>query len=294
MPNNKRLLFFDVLRVTAVSFIVLRHISTAIIDFYPFNLMLGFRHIYYVSMGGLGVSILLFVSGAVLEYQKKTINDYKSLLYFYEKRFWRIYPAYWLTMIPGTAFLILFNYEWSIFDLLMQYSGFNAFIGHWGGSINAVGWFIGMIMILYILYPLLSKLSSKNPLLFLFSTFIISRIFYFLFSYYDIGNSGERWFPLCNLFEFGLGIIIIQTGFYIKSVYSWKPLMIASDLSFYVFLVHVPTLYLARDNVFMYILTTICIAITLWRIDIFIKPLITPAIPSILKRFSGGEQKGIR
>jgi peptidoglycan/LPS O-acetylase OafA/YrhL len=47
------------------------------------------------------------------------------------------------------------------------------------------------------------------------------------------------WFPLCNAFEFCLGIGIVQNKWYPKDVKDHPIIRKLSDLSFYVFLFHV-------------------------------------------------------
>jgi peptidoglycan/LPS O-acetylase OafA/YrhL len=59
---------------------------------------------------------------------------------------------------------------------------------------------------------------------------------YYMFPIY---GSGWDWFPLCRIFNFGLGIYLLQTGLFPKAI-SNRSIAFLSTMSFYVYLVHFP------------------------------------------------------
>lgn len=152
-------------------------------------------------------------------------------------------------------------------DIIAQFTGFNAFLGKWGGNINFIGWCIGLFVILYLILPFIYKAMNKCPYLTLICLALISTLTrYFLYTTVYRGIEGgtdivegiPRWFPLYNLLEFGLGMFIVLKGFYPKNVNNSRLITYLIDLSFYVFLVHVPLLGLQNpisgNNLSMFII----------------------------------------
>ncbi len=96
-----RLLIFDLLRIIATELVVTAHIAQKL-NIPILNGTYGIPNFYFVSLGGMGVTILLVVSGAVLRLNHTNVTNYKD---FIIKRLYRIYPAYWCSLV-----LILMGY----------------------------------------------------------------------------------------------------------------------------------------------------------------------------------------
>ena len=226
-----RLLFFDLLRVGSVALIILAHLSKSF--GHPINIL-----------GVIGVAILIFISGAVLEYSQKRLETTDDIATFYVKRLFRIYPAFWMSFLLGLLFIPK-GYDLSPVRIMVEFTGFTAWTGYWGGLINSVGWFVGLIITLYFLYPFLSASIRKYPVLMLVliaGVEITARYAISAGMSPDLGLLPERWLPFCNFLEFGLGIWIVQRGIYPKQTYDNPALRAAADISFYVFLIHYPLL----------------------------------------------------
>jgi peptidoglycan/LPS O-acetylase OafA/YrhL len=239
MTETKRLLFFDLLRIGAIAAIVLYHFSLcfSIKPYCDDNL---FFNIIYLNEGIIGVAVLIFVSGAVLEYTHSQLNGVDQLSEFYMKRLVRIYPAFWMSLVIG---LVLAPYFLQLpkFNLFCEFTGFSTWSGTFGGVINGVGWFIGLIIVLYFLFPFLSASIRKYPYLMLFLitfTEIFTRYFVNVIHFPLLGTAPDRWLPVCNLLEFSLGIFFVQQNFYPKATYDSKIILFLADISFYVLLVH--------------------------------------------------------
>jgi peptidoglycan/LPS O-acetylase OafA/YrhL len=124
-------------------------------------------------------------------------------------------------------------------------TGFYAFFtNQFGGPIFEVGWYIGLIISLYLLYPFIANIFDKNPHRAIIILFIISVISRVCCGYLQENNIGYRlidWFPLCRVFEFGIGIYLVRTGLYphinLTGMTS-KAIIFLGELSFYIFLVH--------------------------------------------------------
>jgi peptidoglycan/LPS O-acetylase OafA/YrhL len=242
--KRSRILFFDVLRIIFIAFIIYGH--------YQFPFFSGINKILYIDgylpydiyplgLTGLAVFGMIFISGAVLEYNYKKIerfSDYKKFLF---KRFIRLYPAYWMSlllaiMIPPWVFPNGF------FGIFMEFTGFFFLLGKGAGYLNIMGWFIGTIFCLYLLFPFLSRIVEKYRLWSLFIFMMMSYLSRFLLFAYDPNSSLDlmyRWLPFTNVFEFCLGIYLIQNTFYLKNVNKYPFIQRLSEFSFYAFLFHI-------------------------------------------------------
>jgi peptidoglycan/LPS O-acetylase OafA/YrhL len=251
---NERILFFDMLRILAILIVVLGHVCAALGSpgWY------GIQNFDYTSFAGTGVTLFLIVSGAALtvSHPRIKIDEYKEFVF---KRAIRIYPAYWIACAMAVLVAYLFAYQnflgFSLIQYVLTFSGFYAFLGgqfggSFGGPILAVGWYIGLIISLYLLYPLIARLFDRDPyiaIVALFAVSIISRLFCGYLQSHGYGYRMTDWFPLCRVFEFGLGIYLIRTGLYLKinlNGIARRLIVFGSELSFYVFLAHYPFIFL--------------------------------------------------
>jgi len=241
--KSERLVFFDILRILFVALIVYNHFKfLPILSLNNFFSKDGYSlfNLYPNSPGILALYGMIFVSGAVIQYSYNKIRSRKEYEQFIAKRFIRLYPAYWMSLIFGIILLpwvFLSNPLGSLFE----FTGFFAFLGTGSGIINQMGWFIGAIFSLYLLFPLISQALGKYGIKALILFMIIgfgSRLFFFTYNPLNLYDT-FLWFPLCNLFEFGLGIYIIQKHFYPAMKGDYPLIRELSELSFYVFLFHV-------------------------------------------------------
>lgn len=238
MENGKRLLFFDILRIVSVALIIFCHIATV----YHWRMFFGptLFHIFYLNTGVVGVALLIFVSGAVLEFSHPNLSGNDEIFVFYVKRLFRIYPAFWMSMVIGLAFSAYLIYR-PILITFLEFSGFNAWSGGWGGLINPCGWFVGLIVALYFLFPFLSAFIKRYPwqmLCLIAVAEIFSRYALATGHIQMLAGAPDRWFPFCNLLEFSLGIWVVQQGIYPKWTHDNVPIRFFADISFYAFLIH--------------------------------------------------------
>jgi peptidoglycan/LPS O-acetylase OafA/YrhL len=260
--NENRVLLFDFLRVVAIVMILFSHVSLTLGPPYDrFNqFFVGLTNLFYwTTWGEIGVTLFLIISGLSLEYGYggKKIN----FASFYKKRIIRIYPIYYMSLLLGLGILVVFGMwghlrysepfiilpNFGFGDLLLSLSGFNAFAGKWGGSIVWASWFIGLVMVLYLLYPVISYAVNKSPWTTIFALLVVSLASRYLVEQSTIlsGNPKE-WFPLNRIFEFGLGVFLInilgkQFFTSLNRVLRYFPgLVPLSALSFPIFLIHDP------------------------------------------------------
>jgi peptidoglycan/LPS O-acetylase OafA/YrhL len=214
----------------------------------------GIPGFYYVSLGGFAVTLFLVISGAVLQLQYgSTATAYGE---FVAKRILRIYPIYYLSLLLGVGIYAaradLSKLGWA--DIPLSLTGFYAFAGKWGGPFVATSWYVGLIMVMYLLFPLLSRWIKKRPLVSLFTLLLVSVASRLLLGACEVlPNRPLDWFPLCRVFEFSLGIYI---GAAVPRRFcdfggGWgragTGVVFLSALSFPLFLMHHPLLAIVVD-----------------------------------------------
>jgi peptidoglycan/LPS O-acetylase OafA/YrhL len=109
--------------------------------------------------GEVGVDMFVVLSGIGLALSTSAEGAGRFLV----RRFWRIYPAYWIVL---TAFIaadvFVRNLRFTATDVLLHYVGLHAWFGdRYAMSINDSFWFITLIVTLYLLYPFLRRLVDR-------------------------------------------------------------------------------------------------------------------------------------
>ncbi len=169
MKQKQRLFYLDFVRAVAVISIVMIHFNTRFLYIdppAPEKAVLT-TSICNVYLGDWGVSLFLILSGASLMYVYRDVCDWK---YFYKKRFLSIYPMFWIAYTVYFFYLFYINqavpggeipkgrFLFSVlaFDGLLRANGYPTFylLGEW---------FLGLIVLLYLLFPVLRKLLLEKP-----------------------------------------------------------------------------------------------------------------------------------
>ena len=273
--KKHRILFFDLLKIASVLIIVYAHSPEKTI---PYSVLFPdgfFYNIYPLSLALLAVYVLIFVSGAVMEYNYSEIHEFSEYIGFLFKRFIRLYPAFWVSLIIGIILFPAFLIHTSIVNIIWEFTGFYIFTGQGAGVINRMGWFIGTIFVLYMLFPVLSKTIRKYPTVSLLSFMAVSFL-----SRYVLLTTGVlpyeslyRCLPICNLFEFGLGIYLIQNNFYPKNTKNHLLIGKISDFMFYILIFHFifintgATFVVFHDALLTFIVCTISVSLYMMVID---------------------------
>lgn len=164
-----------------------------------------------IPSGAMGVSLFIILSGLSLTISSGK-GDKLNIKEFYIRRFIAIYPLFWICYIFAFTVYSFMNGQFPIntsaplatyFLSLIAFDGFllykipnNYLIGEW---------FLGFIIIIYILYPLLRYFSQKSIWLTIIGCLFIH---YFLFYHRDFTlGMGMMRFPLSRLVEFCIGIM---------------------------------------------------------------------------------------
>lgn len=117
------------------------------------------------TWGDLFVTVFFAISGTVLYYNYPKITSLKT---FYFKRWKAIFPAFYLCFLPFFLLdVIRFNnffYAGNPLRFLFSLFGMDGYFLYKCQNYYQIGeWFLGAIIMLYMLYPLLSSAMNKSP-----------------------------------------------------------------------------------------------------------------------------------
>lgn len=215
---RQRLFYLDLVRALATVLIVLAHFNN------PFLAEDG-RHLitnqpFGIYVGSWGVSLFLIISGSALAY---TYRSPISLKTFYFKRFKGIYPMFWIAWILGTLYFFIdrgghpINAA-SVKSVIWTVLGVDGLASNFGiPTAYLLGeWFLGFIIIFYVVFPLLNRGVEKRPL-------ITAGIVLALYLATLVLMRGGANFPASILLttrlpELAFGIYLIR---YVKKVPAW-------------------------------------------------------------------------
>ncbi len=196
MQIKTKLYDMEILRAFAIVLIVVFHSQEYLHVF--------FNNInQWDDMAHIGLSLFFFISGFLLYYNYKNINFKNDLKTFYYRRAIRIYPLYWFALFIAFILLIIAYGFISIpphdHAAILKFSSIISGIlglqalteGNIGLNLSPF-WFVGVILIYYLLYPFFTKPKnlinmfslSLAFLLFLYVLNFKLNINYNLFYYY--------------------------------------------------------------------------------------------------------------
>lgn len=171
--KKERVLYLDVIRIIGFLAVTAFHFATwcgvnAIVSDY-LELYVGFNTFRWAPIA---YSCFFMVSGAALIYQYGAGLRLKE---YYRKRFLGIFPLFWLAY--ALVFLEEFYVKKSMpeapkITFLLTIIGMDSYLNEYIADFALIGeWFLGAIIILYILFPLYRAVMKKNkyilPLAFL-------------------------------------------------------------------------------------------------------------------------------
>lgn len=161
--KKERVLYLDLIRIVCFFMVTSYHFSVAVrtlgIEAAYIDIFQGINHIVWAPIA---VSCFFMVSGAALIYhyeEKLLLKEY------YKKRFLGIFPLFWLAYL--FAFLDYFYRSKSMPDapkinFLLTVIGMDGYLYEYVDNFYMIGeWFLGAIIILYILFPLYRLIMCK-------------------------------------------------------------------------------------------------------------------------------------
>ncbi|MFX1570889.1 MAG: acyltransferase family protein [Promethearchaeota archaeon] len=240
---REKLIEFDILRIISILIVVIViHFPTAytypfFIHYSPYQGFLFHTMGIHVSMGS-----FVFVSGFGLYLNKnyRNIKTTEKLFGFLKKRFLRIFPLYWIALILFVLFLGYSNMDFLF--LLAHVFGIHMIVAPIFGEPMLTLWFIGIIVIYYLIFVVLSSTGSIKRLI------PTSLVILFLFAILNIytGLVEYRFFYYYLLFVLG----IISANIYTSSQYTqikefirkknkFFPLIIAFGIALLSFVIYI-------------------------------------------------------
>ena len=178
---GERFIFFDALRGLAIIWIAVFHMTFQAFSDQP-TLNIPILITPYILEAGYGGVLLFFIISAFLLCHMMTIRqaEQKTLLSFYIRRFFRIAPLFYTLLIYQVLYnAVLLGKHHSIFEIAVNILFiFNIIPGMNQGIVSA-GWFIGVIMLFYLFFPLFHKYFNDTwkTATFIIWSILISYVF---------------------------------------------------------------------------------------------------------------------
>lgn len=204
---KKRIVAFDYIRVLAMFCIIVFHWNGFLQLVKVQTQSIFVMEFKSGNIAHIGVSLFFILSGASLMISNSNKLEIKSYLL---KRFLSIYPLYWITYI---AIYISFYYIKNVplpapkKSLILSFLGMDGFLNYRCDAIYLIGeWFVGCIVIIYLLFPILYKCVNKYPV----KTAIVTAVLFVLWvCFYPFEMEINR-FPLTRLPEVMFGMYYVK------------------------------------------------------------------------------------
>ena len=214
---KERIFYLDFVRAIAVVFILITHFNAWYVfgrEVPMYDKCVFFEYPFGIYVGAVGVSLFLIISGSALMY---TYGDKLELKTFYKKRFVSIYPMFWIAyfvaFIPQLRIWNATGVVISKKSFILTVFGMDGYLSELGTNFFIVGeWFLGFIIIFYVIFPLLRVCINKNEVI----TVIAVVILYILsIRFYNSAFAISKFLPI-RLPELVFGMVFIKHRFKVK------------------------------------------------------------------------------
>lgn len=206
VAKPERLFSPDLIRLLSFLSVVLFHFNMEIFQNYPNAMRIGSLSYAGQSMGDIGISMFIIISGLSLSFSGQKNFSIGS---FFKKRFLAIYPSFWIAYIIVGVVYFLVNghfvgdgHHWKI---LLSVIGLDGFFLYKMQNYYLVGeWYTGYMLITYLAFPLLFYGCKKNLLV----TWLLVMIVFFVvgINYHSLFKVYINCNPLMRLPDFLYGI----------------------------------------------------------------------------------------
>lgn len=233
----KRIKYFDLLRIVCFVFITFYHmmIQLYIDGIYPSEKLSPFFSNANMHIATLAVAVFFMLSGASLAYTTKEKFD---LINFYKKRFIRLLIPFYIVIVSCAivAAIIVPNFmnhfagvpKWRFIFTVLGLDGWVSMHNIATFSIRIGEWFLGALVILYVLFPLFRFLMLKNSKVFFGTATLV-----YLIVVYTYSSNVPVYMSLClKGYEFILGMLF---GFYANRFnYKWMVITVPIVIFFFI------------------------------------------------------------
>lgn len=223
---KKRIFYLDFIRALSFIFIVIFH----------FNVSIGAHNIYVNStnipiifydykngnLGQIGVSLFFIISGAGLMLSNK---ENFNLKHFFNKRIFSLFPMFYLAYFLVTCYYFIRYASLNPFGVMRGKASFVWTILGMDGYLAPLipnyyllgEWFLGCIILLYCLFPVLRYLLIKmNKYV---SILLVGLIYIITVQFYPFENYPIEFFVIARMLEFFFGMFVIMYIPKIKGLY---------------------------------------------------------------------------
>lgn len=228
--NTTRLIALDYLRGLAALGIVFYHYTSWSFKPYDSSTVMGRIGIY-------GVSVFYVLSGITLYHVYNRFEGKQSVVAFFTKRVFRIFPLLWLSILLN-IFWIGGSYSAKI--LWLNFSGLFGFLSP-SSYISVGGWSIGNELFFYSIFPFVIYAGQKRKWI-IGTFFILTAILAIYFSFFELDSAKkleEQWStyinPLNQLVFFFGGVYAAKLYGMAKNTSVGPVLLILSALVFIVY-----------------------------------------------------------
>ena len=205
--KRERLFYLDLIRAISMLLIVIYH--------FPLSFYVGTADVLHSTVNGRwGVAVVyvfFMISGASLFYRYGTEERLDAAAY-YKRRIISIYPLFYLAYILG--FMYVFWARGRVYEYVPGWAmiwtvlGMDGYLNSILPTFTMVGeWFLGAIIIVYALFPLLRIGMRKNAELMLLLLFGFTL---WIFAEGPIGPVEIKANPIVDVFFFALGAFISE------------------------------------------------------------------------------------
>lgn len=204
--TGERIFFPDLLRALSFLAIVLFHFNVEIFQSYPNSMKIGSLSYLGQTVGDIGISLFIIISGLSLSFGANNSFDIKK---FFKKRFLAIFPSFWVAyIVVGVVYFIFYGHfvgDGNYWKIILSITGLDGFFLYRMQNYYLVGeWYTGYMLITYLFFPLLFIGCKKSPVL----TWLGVMIVFFI-----VAINYNEWFrvyincnPLTRLPDFLFGI----------------------------------------------------------------------------------------
>ena len=233
--SRPRVFYLDFIRAISICLIIIYHYNLLTLKLQVSDNAVLWKE---TLLGVIGVSLFIILSGASLMLSTK--EDYNTKT-FVKKRFLSIYPLFWVTYATTFLTFIIIHHKLPVsappLTFLLTIVGLDGFLLYALPNYYLLGeWFLGFIIIMYMIFPFLRYLFTKYALFAILLCFCITLL---VTRYYQSEMAFDR-FPLIRLMEFILGMSFVYLFDSNNKVLNFILIGISGVLFYFSFTLNVP------------------------------------------------------
>lgn len=170
LKSGSKILAFDLIRAVATFFVLAFHFNGRTGSDPAWDKFTFWGSTANSNYGSIAVSMFFILSGCLLYYQYSHINKDNIKKYYYKRwkclfpMFYIVFLFYFITSAIRHKKLFYLGFPKFILSILGM-DGYAFIYGYKVTYYNVGEWFLGAIIILYLIYPLVLKLFNKNVFL---------------------------------------------------------------------------------------------------------------------------------